>query len=166
MAAKYVWLCAALSLMMSFCCVFSAIGLTIVPSDELVRQLPKDMPNRDQIIQVLPAMAMLMGVVGVLLMLLPAVALGILGFPVRSGNRGATFASMVILGVQGLLLALLSLKILLDVLLGGSIGDLIVFIVLACVIAAIVKAIAALRSALRSTRNDPQDPPSIEPWGY
>ncbi len=161
--AGYVWICAGLSLAMSCCCVLSALGMSMLPRDEIMRQLPADLPNRDQFEQMLPMLAALMGAVGVLVLLIPAVVLGVLGFKVRSGGRGAVVASMVILGLQGAALALVILINLVGVLVNRSIGDLIGVILMAAILAVYIKALAALWAAL-NPRSDSGMPP-VGPWG-
>ncbi len=162
-AAVYVWLCAGLSLAMSCCCVLSAIGMKYLPKGELMRQVPADMPNRDMIEQVLPMMAVAMGVAGVLLLLIPAVVLGVLGFTVRSGNRGAAIASMVILGIQGAAIGLLVVMNLIGSLVSRSAGDLLGVVILAGVFAVYVKAMTALWSSL--SQKPHSGLPPAGPWG-
>ena len=163
-AAVYVWLCAGLSLLTACCCVFTALGLAIVPTDELIRQLPADLPNREQVIQALPTLGVVMGIFGVLLMLIPAVTLGLLGFPVRSGSRGASIASMIVLGIQAGVLGLMLLTILAGVLINGAVGDMIVVIILASMMAVFVRAIFTVWSALNSRPSS--QPTPVDPWGY
>jgi len=137
--------------------------MALMPKGEIMRQFPADLPNRDQIEQMLPILAAFMGAVGVLALLIPAVVLGVLGFKVRSGSRSAAVASMIVLGLQGSALGLVILVNLVGVLLSRSIGDLIGVILMACVLAVYIKAVVSLW-ALRDTRSNSGMPPA-GPWG-
>jgi len=134
-----------------------------VPKDEIMRQFPADMPNRDQFEQMLPIIAAVMGAVGVLALLIPAVVLGVLGFKVRSGSRGAAVASMTILGLQGSALGLVILVNLVSVLINRSIGDLIGVILIAGVLAVYIKAAVSLWAVLNARANTATPPAG--PWG-
>jgi hypothetical protein len=163
-AAVYVWVCAGLGMLMSCCCVFSAIGLSVLPTHELMRQMPPDIPNRDQIEQLLPTIAVMMGVVGVLLLLIPSLVFAVLAFKVRAGSRGVTIATMIILGLQTASLGLLLLINLAAALVGGSLGDLAGVIIIAGVFAVFVTAMIALWKALNPRSTLSRLPPA-GPWG-
>lgn len=163
-AAVYVWLCAGLCLALACCCGMSVVGMTMLPTSEIMSQIPADMPNRDQIQQLLPVMAVVMGIVAVVFLLIPGIVLAILGFPIRAGGRPSAITAMIILGIQALVLGLITLMNLLGVIISRSLGDLIGVFILAGVVALFVLALSALWASLRSpTQTSTQ---TVEPWGY
>ena len=167
-AAGYVWLCAALGLVMSGCCGIGGVIFALVPADEVMRQLPQDAPNREQVVQMLPMLPTIgtvMAVAAVVLMLLPALLLAVLGFKVRSGGRGASITAMIVLGVQGLALVFVLLMSLTGLLVTRvvAVADLVFIALTAGVLLLVGVTIAKLRASL-SQRQTMESPPA-GPWG-
>lgn len=162
-AAVYVWLCAGVGLVMSGCCGIGGAFFALVPTDEMMRQLPPDAPNRDQIVQMLPMLptiGVVMAVIAVVMMLVPALLLGVLGFKVRNGGRGATITAMIVLGVQGLALVWVLLVSLRSLVITRSLPDLIVIVLTGGALLLIGVTITKLWAAL-----NPRDAePHMTPW--
>lgn len=156
----YVWLCAGVGLVMSGCCVLNAVGLMFVHTTELMGQLPPDMPNREQVAQMVTVMGPILAIASVLLLLIPSLVVAVLGFKVRSGSRGGTLTALIILAVQGAVLALILLVSLMGLAITRSLAGLIVIVLIGGALLLIGVTIAKLWAAL-----NPRDAgPPMTPW--
>lgn len=111
-AAMAVWFCAGAGLVLSSCCVMSAVAFSATPPDELFRQLPSQVPI-DEFRKALPVVTAAFAAIGVGLFFLPSIVLAVLGFKIRSAKPKACTAVRVILACQSGVAALFILLILL-----------------------------------------------------
>lgn len=148
-AAVYVWLSAGLQLAMSCCCGLTGAVLMVMSTAQITENLPHDLPNRDQALQMLPVMGPALAVGSVVLLFIPAVILGILAFQVRCGGRAATTIALVILSIQCAGLALVILNYVYALLTFQSIAILGMILVMGGVLALFVKTCFELLGVLR-----------------
>jgi hypothetical protein len=160
-AAVYQWVSAGVQLAMSCCCGLSAIGLMMIGTDELLRQMPPDMPNREMVNQMLPILGPVIAVASVVLLLIPALVLGVLAFKIRSGGRGAIIASLVILGIQTLGLGVLTLMNLIGAVFNRSLGDLVGVMILAGAVLIFAGTLVQLSMAIKQSY---AAPPTDQGW--
>jgi len=137
--------------------------MSIIPKDELLRQLPPDSYN-DQMIQMLPAISIGMGLFGVVMLFIPAIVLAVLGFKVRDASRSGTIAAMVVLGIQGLSLTVVLLVSLLGLLVRHTIMDFGVVLLEAGCVVVIGGTMVSLFKAFAEQRTGPGHPSRVEPW--
>lgn len=163
-AAVYLWLCAGIQLALSACCGLTGLILILVGTDELLQQMPADMPNREQVVQMLPVMGPVFAIASVVFLLFPALAMGLLAFKVRSGSRGAILTSMIILGIQTVCLGLMTLVNLLGVAMTRSLSDLLVILLMGGVLALFIKTLIELWAAMNRGQNQRERHPSETGW--
>ncbi len=148
-AATYLWLSAGLQLLLSCCCGLTGLGLMLMSAAEVMENMPRDIPNREEALRMLPYMGPIMAIGSVVLLFLPALVLGILAFPVRSGGRAASIAALVILTIQCLGLAMMILNYLIALMTFQSFAILFILLVMGAIMALFVKTGIELINVLR-----------------
>lgn len=148
-AAVYLWLSAGLQLLLSCCCGLTGLGLMVMSTSEIMENMPHDMPNREEAMQMLPVMGPAIAIGSVVLLFIPALVLGILAFWVRSGGRVASIFALIILGIQCVGLALLTLNYILALLTFQSIAILFMIVVMGAILALFIKTGIELINVLR-----------------
>jgi len=143
-AAVWQWVCSAALLLLSCCCGFVAGGMMIISPEELMQQMPPDLPNREQVRQFLPYMGPIIAVGTVVVLLVPAIVLGVLSFYVRSASRPAAIVSMAILGMQSILIGGMALISAINILITRSIPDLLSVLVMGAAVLLFIKTIFEL----------------------
>lgn len=122
-AAIAVWISATLFLILATCCsaVIGMIG--VVPMDQF-RQSPgaEDVPAEawDQIATIQPYAAVI-AIVLALLTVVPALAMIILGFSVKSSKRGATIVTLILACLALLIMGLMFLITVINMVTSGAI---------------------------------------------
>jgi hypothetical protein len=159
-----VWLCSAIGMVLSTCCVCMGAATRIVPKDEWMRQLPPDMPNHDMVIRMLPTFMVVMAIMGVVLMLVPAIALVVLGFKVKKGNRGGTIAAMILLWIQVAAFAMILLISLPGLVTAPSLPGMGMVLVLAGCVLIFGGTIIMLFKSLKEVGNESVYVNRAEPW--
>lgn len=163
-ASVWVWVCSGIELLMSTCCTCSGLVLALVPEGELLKNMPADMPNREEVVLMMSmstAIGIGMLVLGAILML-PAIMMSLLAFWVRSGSRTAAVTCMALLAIQGLVFSLLLVLMIVLSLRAGTIPDPVSAVIYLGLIALIGKTLMMLREALKSS--DGYDE-MMGPWG-
>jgi hypothetical protein len=132
-AAISVWLSAGYGLLMSGCCLLNAVW-SALNSAAVAQQVPNELPPEMQHIdmsQMIQIMSACMGVVVIVLIFLPTLALTVLGFWVRKGHRGAIGNARVIVWLFS---ALACLGVLMAIFSGATSGQMwaSLFLILLC----------------------------------
>lgn len=164
-AAVAVWAAAGVQLLVFGCYASLLAGLGAIPAQAIREGMSEQVPadQLEQIIQNQPAM-LVGAVVLTLLMVLPALALLVLGFYVRQRRRGAILAARVILFIQaGLVGLMLALNLAAGVTTGDVVALVTAMVFLGGTLALIVWTLRALGAAAReaNARHSYHD---TEPW--
>ena len=121
----------------------------LLSNAQIMENMPADMPNRDEAIQIMPYIGPTLMIGSVVLLFIPALILTILGFWVRSGGRTATILSLIILGIQSAGLALVVLNYLFILIAFPSAAILIFIVILTGMLVLFIKTIFELIGVLR-----------------
>lgn len=148
-AATYLWLSAGLQFVVSCCCGLTGLGLMIMSTAEIMENMPRDLPNREEALRMLPYMGPALAIGSVVLLFIPALILGILAFWVRSGGRVATIIALVILSIQCLGLALMILNYIIALMAFQSLAIVLMLAVMGAIMALFVKTGIELVKVLR-----------------
>lgn len=148
-AAVYLWFSAGLQFVISCCCGLTGLGLMLMSNAEIMENMPRDIPNREEALKMLPYMGPAMAIGSVVLLFLPALVLSILAFWVRSGGRAATIIALLILSIQCLGLGLMILNYIIALLTFQSVAILFMLAVMGAIMALFVKTGVELINVLR-----------------
>ncbi len=148
-AAVYLWLSAALQLVMSGCCGLAGLGFMFMSSAQIMENLPDDLPNHDEVLAATHYAGPVLMIASVVFVFIPALTLIILAFWVRSAGRASTIMSLIILGIQSAVLSLLILNYLFILLTIPSAAILVFIVVLTSILVLFIKTCWELIGALR-----------------
>lgn len=104
-AATWLWLTSGVTIVFfGFCLGCAALAVTIMPQDELMSQLSAEQREALGGMNIQTLMIVLF-TLSMIIMVLPAIVNIFLGFAIRRGSSPARIAAIIILSLQGLLLA-------------------------------------------------------------
>jgi hypothetical protein len=164
-ASLFVWLTAAVNVLLFGCCSGVAAMFATIPTEQLTQSLQErhvSAAQIEQVVQVQPAMPILAAAM-FLLFVLPGIALFVLGFPIRRGRRGAATAASVILWIMVALFTLMLLANIAGAITEGAVGSAVLYLLLlGALIALLLVTLNKLARARRGDDDFAED--DDEPW--